>query len=316
VRENYELFRNINEFYSIIQQQQYLITLAHRERVFLHHIEHIQNIEGGRIDALQPMRTKPFTHFSMGLIFDVLEFFSIKEGFSKFRLVNKRFNASFEQHIVNITFRLEDRIKEYQPTTIEETNKEIQELLDPLRAALYQQLENIKGIKKPDKDHPCSGIILQNIMILGYVQDIYDEEATDYRKISHDAEGQPILDQGLTLDYIENYLDVNKPCLVTMKDFKRFHEFYGPNPAQYKEYLLLTKQKHDPRYEFVKKNIEFWFQDREGLKARSNIHKLLLEQEERKGETRKIVKFLKKFKPEKIPKDSDLLKEEESDKEK
>ena len=66
----------------------------------------------------------------------------------------------------------------------------------------------------------------------------------------------------------------------------------------------------------MKKNIEFWFQDREGLKARSNIHKLLLEQEERKGETRKIVKFLKKFKPEKIPKDSDLLKEEDSDKEK
>ena len=34
VRENSELFRNINEFYSIIQQQQYLITLGHRERVF------------------------------------------------------------------------------------------------------------------------------------------------------------------------------------------------------------------------------------------------------------------------------------------
>ena len=34
VRENYELFRNINEFYSIIQQQQYLISLGHRELVF------------------------------------------------------------------------------------------------------------------------------------------------------------------------------------------------------------------------------------------------------------------------------------------
>ena len=34
VRENSELFRNINEFYSIIQQQQYLITLGHRELVF------------------------------------------------------------------------------------------------------------------------------------------------------------------------------------------------------------------------------------------------------------------------------------------
>ena len=44
-----------------------------------------------------------------------------------------------------------------------------------------------------------------------------------------------------------------------MKDFKHFHEFYGPNPAQYKEYLLMIKQKEDPRYEFVKKNIEFWF---------------------------------------------------------
>lgn len=61
-------------------------------------------------------------------------------------MINKRFNASFEQHVVNITFRLEDRIKEYQHTTIEDTYKEIQEVLDPLRAALYQQLENIKGM--------------------------------------------------------------------------------------------------------------------------------------------------------------------------
>lgn len=259
MRENYELFRNINEFYSIIQQQQYLITLAHRERVFYHHIEHIQNINGGRIDALQPMRTKPFTHFSLGLIFDVLEFFSIKEGFSKFRLINKRFNASFEQHITNITFRLEDRIKEYQPTAIEETNKEIQESLDPLRAALYQQLENIKGNKKPNKDHPCSGILLQNIKILDLHCQMYDDESTDYRKLSHDDEGMPVFDQDLGLDYLENYLDINKPCLETMKDFRRFHVFYGPNPAQYKEYLLMTKQKEDPRYEFVRKNIEFWF---------------------------------------------------------
>ena len=61
-------------------------------------------------------------------------------------MINKRFNSSFEQHVVNITFRLEDRIKEYQQATIEDTYKEIQEVLDPLRAALYQQLENIKGM--------------------------------------------------------------------------------------------------------------------------------------------------------------------------
>jgi hypothetical protein len=101
-----------------------------------------------------------------------------------------------------------------------------------------------------------------------------------------------------------------------MKDFKRFHDFYGPNPAQYKEYLLVTKQMEDPRYEFVKKNIEFWFNHRESMKAKSNLHKMLLEQEERRGETRKIVKFLKKYKPEKIPKNSDLLKEVEKDEDK
>ena len=113
-----------------------------------------------------PMRSKPFTNFSTGLIFDVLEFLSVKEGFSKFRLINKRFNASFEQHNINITFRVEDRIKEYQHATIEATNKEIQEILDPLRAALYQQLENIKGKNKVDKANPCSGILIQNIKVL------------------------------------------------------------------------------------------------------------------------------------------------------
>ena len=132
--------------------------------------------------------------------------------------------------------------------------------MDPLRAALYQQLENIKGNKNPNEDHPCSGILLHNIKILDSEKDIdYDDDSTDYRKLSHDDEGMPVLDQYLDLDYIESYLDVNKPCLKTMKDFRRFHEFYGPNPAQYKEYLLMTKQKEDPRYEFVRKNIEFWF---------------------------------------------------------
>ena len=81
-------------------------------------------------------------------------------------MINKRFNASFEQHIINITFKVEDKIKEYQHTTIEDTNKEIQEILDPLRAALYQKLENIKGKKNADKDQPCSGILLQNIKLL------------------------------------------------------------------------------------------------------------------------------------------------------
>lgn len=61
-----------------------------------------------------------------------------------------------------------------------------------------------------------------------------------------------------------------------MSTFKWFHSFYGPKPAQFKEYLLQSKLKEDERYEFIVKTIEFWFVHREALKAKSNLHKYLL----------------------------------------
>ena len=57
---------------------------------------------------------------------------------------------------------------------------------------------------------------------------------------------------------------------MTLKDFKRFNDFYGPYPAQNKKYLLLTKQKEDSHYEFVKKNKEIWFNHKKSMKAKSN----------------------------------------------
>ncbi len=75
------------------------------------HVALIKNVNGGRIHALLPMKTRPFTNFSSGLNFDLIEFFTLKEAFTQFRKVNKRFNACFEQYLLNITFRHDEKIQ-------------------------------------------------------------------------------------------------------------------------------------------------------------------------------------------------------------
>ena len=60
IRENPELFGAMNEFYNMILKSIYMVSLNYKQIIFQNNIAHIQNPYGGRIDALRPMKTKPF----------------------------------------------------------------------------------------------------------------------------------------------------------------------------------------------------------------------------------------------------------------
>jgi len=88
---------------------------------------------------------------------------------------------------------------------------------------------------KADENHPCSGLLLQNVKLIGENED-HDE--IDNTRVSHDAEGKPTFCENLELSNLSNYLSPNKVDVARLKLVKWFHEFYGPKPAQFKEYLL------------------------------------------------------------------------------
>jgi hypothetical protein len=49
-----------------------------------------------------PMRSKPFAKMTKGHLTDILEYFTYKEGFSKFRKISKKFSSCFDQYLIKI----------------------------------------------------------------------------------------------------------------------------------------------------------------------------------------------------------------------
>jgi hypothetical protein len=62
-------------------------------------ISGIYNFNGGRVNCLVPTRLKPFSKISSGILSNMIEFFDMKSQFSIFRLISKKFNQCFEEHL-------------------------------------------------------------------------------------------------------------------------------------------------------------------------------------------------------------------------
>jgi hypothetical protein len=86
----------MNEFYNLILKSVYLVSLSYKIKVYKHYISHIRNFDGGRIEGLVPMKSKPFEKFSKNQLYNIAVYFNWKEGFNKFRLINKKFYDCFE----------------------------------------------------------------------------------------------------------------------------------------------------------------------------------------------------------------------------
>lgn len=72
-------------------------------------------------------------------------------------------------------------------------------------------------------------------------------------------------------------------------------DFYGPSESEFEDYIRKGNIKNDIKIDFIKNIIEYWFDKRERLKKRSNMHFNILLKEERKKDRKKIKAYLKKF---------------------
>ena len=81
----------------------------------------------------------------------------------------------------------------------------------------------------------------------------------------------------------------------TFPKLRRFLHFFGPNELQFKEYLYQVGRESDPRMIYIKNLVDYFFVHRESLKAKSNLHNLVLDRQEKEKLIVDCQKYLAKF---------------------
>jgi len=80
-------------------------------------------------------------------------------------------------------------------------------------------------------------------------------------------------------------------------DLKTFIDFYGPHKAEFDDYKRTNKVADDDKMRYINMVLEYWFDLRYKLKARSILHEMLLLSDERSMDIKVIQNFFKKYKP-------------------
>ncbi len=81
---------------------------------------------------------------------------------------------------------------------------------------------------------------------------------------------------------------------------KYYKSFYGPSTEEYDEFRRINKGKFVDLMPYILNILDYWFVQREKLKERSFLHKLVLEREEQKQQFERLKKYMKKYKPNKL----------------
>lgn len=80
---------------------------------------------------------------------------------------------------------------------------------------------------------------------------------------------------------------------------KHFIEFYGPSKSEYEDFKRSTRKQEDDKMRYINMVLEYWFENREKLKNRSQLHFILLIQEDKKKEVDLLKHYYKTYKPKK-----------------
>jgi hypothetical protein len=76
----------------------------------------------------------------------------------------------------------------------------------------------------------------------------------------------PVFEDKVEMENEGSLTNIQSVKPLTLRRFKHFHNFYGPNQVRYKEYLQLEKLVADQRMQYIEMIIEYWFDQREKLK--------------------------------------------------
>lgn len=66
------------------------------------------------------MQSKPFEKMSSNVLSNFIAFFTIKEGLNKFRLICKKFNASYELYLISYATEADKILHNYSQANIDE----------------------------------------------------------------------------------------------------------------------------------------------------------------------------------------------------
>jgi hypothetical protein len=119
-------------------------------------------------------------------------------------------------------------------------------------------------------------------------------------KIDHNEEtGVITFDSSLLKlehDHLEKLKNIRGIPHFAYYELRHLLRFYGPNPAQFKDYLLEAKTQDDGAYKYIQGLLNYFFVTIQRLKSKSNLHKFLLEKDEQFGISERLKEYFKKFK--------------------
>eukprot|EP00347_Sterkiella_histriomuscorum_P012072 403369996 len=310
IRENITLFKKMNEFYSVLLKTTYLTYYAHKKTLMTQKISHIKRFHGGRIDGLMPSKIKQLEipGLSANVLSNIIPFLSLSHAFNKFRGISRKCNNSFVSYVTYYAFDIEKMLRQnYTQDQIEECKQDIKNSLTQVTKiqALGRELMEIRGQAKliiEKKYYHILSILSFNM--------IKSEAETWFKCVNPESNdtGEPnFMSSKLFSDSLANIHLIQGP---RFQSARYFIQRYGPNQGEEEDYLRTQRVKEDTKMEYIKLIMKYWFVDREKLKGRSLLHRLILEQEDSKYDINLMQKYFQKFKKNKYNEHMGLQSEE------
>eukprot|EP00347_Sterkiella_histriomuscorum_P007050 403350439 len=286
IRENATLFKKMNEFYRVLLKTTYLTYYSHKKNLMIQKISHIKRFHGGRIDGLMPSKIKQLEipGLSANVLSNIIPFLSFSQAFNKFRGISRKCNNSFISYVTYFAFDIEKMLRQnYTYDQIEECKQDIKNSLTQVTRiqALGSQILTSEAYLQVEKKY-------------FHILEILSYSAPECMQIGISAFGEPIfIRHRKTKDNLAN-IHLIKP--FRFKNARYFIKRYGPYPGEEEEYLNSQEGKVDIKMEYIKLIMQYWFVDKEQLKGRSMLHRLILEQEDNKDDIELMQKYFQKFK--------------------
>mmetsp|Transcript_35845 Transcript_35845/g.26628 ORF Transcript_35845/g.26628 Transcript_35845/m.26628 type:complete len:247 (-) Transcript_35845:35-775(-) len=236
---------------------------------------------------MRPMKSKPFEKLSKNQLSNFVGFFDFKEGFSLFRQISKKFYQCHEQYLIFLVTQVPNLLAQYSPEAITDAKNEIKNNLTIVDRINFvgRQIREIRGAPKT----PTESKMFMALRLL---------KKNQLLRVSCEADGKPkfeVNDVGFLNDGL--YEDVKKVMPRQIKLFKKFIDFYGPRKQEYEDFKRTNKVVEDAKMDYINMILEYWFVQRQKLKARSLLHEMLLLAEERSFDIKVIQNYFKKYKP-------------------
>ncbi|CDW73155.1 UNKNOWN [Stylonychia lemnae] len=221
---------------------------------------------------------------------DSIKILSIREN--PLLQINKKMNACFQMKSTYLAFDIDKQMQKYSEEERAQAMKVYHDL--PILNRMQNQANVIMRTNNFATETSTEKKCLQIISILcseNYKAFLF--VASVDGKPQYTYAGRNFLNQPPFLRQVKTMPATN------IMEAKKFRDKYGPTEREIQYFLRTQRQTENILISFINSVFEYFYKEREKLKSRSEIFRLILEQEEsmHRGNFQDLQKYFKKYKP-------------------